>query len=48
MHAGPAFASLRPRQRAEMLRGAFELIIERVDELALLNTLEMGKPVIDV
>ena len=43
--AGPAFASLAPRQRGEMLRHAFELIIERIDDLALLNTLEMGKPV---
>ncbi len=45
VEAGPAFAALAPRQRSEMLRGAFELIIERIDDLALLNTLEMGKPV---
>jgi succinate-semialdehyde dehydrogenase/glutarate-semialdehyde dehydrogenase len=34
-----------PRERGEILRRAFETIIERQDELALLMTLEMGKPV---
>jgi succinate-semialdehyde dehydrogenase/glutarate-semialdehyde dehydrogenase len=34
-----------PRERGEILRRAFELIIERADELALLMTLEMGKPI---
>ena len=33
-----------PRQRAEILRSAFELIVAKQDELALLMTLEMGKP----
>src|SRR5215210_5217114 len=32
-----------PRERGEILRRAFELISERVDDLALLMTLEMGK-----
>src|SRR6516165_9102775 len=32
-----------PRERGEILRRAFERVIERVDELALLMTLEMGK-----
>ena len=32
-----------PRDRGEILRRAFELISERVDDLALLMTLEMGK-----
>ncbi len=36
-----------PRERGEMLRRAFEEIMERIDELALLMTLEMGKPVDD-
>jgi succinate-semialdehyde dehydrogenase/glutarate-semialdehyde dehydrogenase len=36
-----------PRERAEILRRAFEEIIERIDDLALLMTLEMGKPVED-
>ncbi|MEX2193723.1 MAG: NAD-dependent succinate-semialdehyde dehydrogenase [Thermoleophilaceae bacterium] len=34
-----------PRERGEILRRAFEEISERADELALLMTLEMGKPV---
>ncbi|HEX2017010.1 MAG TPA: NAD-dependent succinate-semialdehyde dehydrogenase [Solirubrobacteraceae bacterium] len=34
-----------PRERGEILRRAFELVSERVDDLALLMTLEMGKPV---
>src|SRR3954471_9681486 len=38
------WAKTPPRERAEMLRRAFELIRERQDEVALLMTLEMGKP----
>ena len=34
-----------PRERGEILRRAYELMIERADDLALLMTLEMGKPV---
>jgi succinate-semialdehyde dehydrogenase/glutarate-semialdehyde dehydrogenase len=34
-----------PRERGEILRRAFELMMERADDLALLMTLEMGKPV---
>jgi succinate-semialdehyde dehydrogenase/glutarate-semialdehyde dehydrogenase len=33
-----------PRERADILRRAFEVITERADDLALLMTLEMGKP----
>ena len=33
-----------PRERGEILRRAFELMVERTDDLALLMTLEMGKP----
>src|SRR5215210_382851 len=36
-----------PRERGEILRRAFDEITERVDELALLMTLEMGKPIHD-
>src|ERR671932_2068196 len=36
-----------PRERGEILRSAFEMITERMDELALLMTLEMGKPIAD-
>jgi succinate-semialdehyde dehydrogenase/glutarate-semialdehyde dehydrogenase len=34
-----------PRERGEILRRAWELIIERGDDLALLMTLEMGKTI---
>ncbi len=33
-----------PRERSDILRRAYETIVERADELALLMTLEMGKP----
>ncbi len=39
------FAAMPPRERGEILRRAFELITERADDLALLMTLEMGKPI---
>jgi succinate-semialdehyde dehydrogenase/glutarate-semialdehyde dehydrogenase len=42
--AGPEWAAHAPRERGEILRRAFEAIIARADELALLMTLEMGKP----
>ncbi len=41
------WAKTAPRQRGEILRSAFEMIMERIDDLALLMTLEMGKPVAD-
>jgi succinate-semialdehyde dehydrogenase / glutarate-semialdehyde dehydrogenase len=43
--AQPAFAAMAPRERGEILRRAYEKIMERIDDLALLMTLEMGKPV---
>jgi succinate-semialdehyde dehydrogenase/glutarate-semialdehyde dehydrogenase len=33
-----------PRERGDILRRAFDVITERADDLALLMTLEMGKP----
>ena len=45
VEAGPEFAAMAPRDRGEILRRAFETISERKDELALLMTLEMGKPI---
>ena len=39
------WAAHAPRERGEILRRAFETLTERTDELALLMTLEMGKPV---
>ena len=38
------WASHPPRERGEILRRAFETLIARQDDLALLMTLEMGKP----
>jgi succinate-semialdehyde dehydrogenase/glutarate-semialdehyde dehydrogenase len=34
-----------PRERGDILRRAYDMIMERQDDLALLMTLEMGKPV---
>ena len=38
------WAAHPPRERGEILRRAFELITARTEDLALLMTLEMGKP----
>ena len=38
------WACTTPRERAEILRRAFELVQERADDFAALMTLEMGKP----
>ena len=38
------WAAHPPRERGEILRRVFEAMTERADELALLMTLEMGKP----
>ncbi|MGW5741147.1 NAD-dependent succinate-semialdehyde dehydrogenase [Amycolatopsis sp. NPDC003861] len=38
------FAKMAPRERGEILRRAYELLMQRQEELALLMTLEMGKP----
>jgi succinate-semialdehyde dehydrogenase/glutarate-semialdehyde dehydrogenase len=42
--AQESWAKHPPRERGEILRRSFELINDRVEELALLMTLEMGKP----
>ncbi len=39
-----SWAEVAPRERGEILRRAFELMTARADDLALLMTLEMGKP----
>ena len=39
------WAAHPPRERGEILRRAFEALSERTEELAVLMTLEMGKPV---
>jgi succinate-semialdehyde dehydrogenase / glutarate-semialdehyde dehydrogenase len=45
--AQEVWAARPPRERGEILRRTYELRIERADDLALLMTLEMGKPVAD-
>ncbi|WP_406637922.1 NAD-dependent succinate-semialdehyde dehydrogenase [Amycolatopsis sp. WGS_07] len=42
--AQASWAAVAPRERGEILRRAYDKLIERRDELALLMTLEMGKP----
>jgi succinate-semialdehyde dehydrogenase/glutarate-semialdehyde dehydrogenase len=44
VEAGPDWFGHPPRERGEILRRAFEAITARADELALLMTMEMGKP----
>ena len=43
----PAWAATPPRQRAEILRRAWELMTERADEIATLISLENGKALAD-
>jgi succinate-semialdehyde dehydrogenase/glutarate-semialdehyde dehydrogenase len=43
--AQDSWAATPPRERGEILRRSFEALMDRQDELALLMTLEMGKPV---
>ena len=38
------FRGMAPRERGDILRRAYEAIVARADELALLMTMEMGKP----
>jgi succinate-semialdehyde dehydrogenase / glutarate-semialdehyde dehydrogenase len=45
VEAGPDWSDTPPRDRGEILRRAFEAIVSREDELALLMTLEMGKTI---
>jgi len=42
--AFPEWAATPARERGEILRRAFDLLMERREEFALLMTLEMGKP----
>ncbi|UQX88465.1 NAD-dependent succinate-semialdehyde dehydrogenase [Jatrophihabitans telluris] len=46
-NAAPGWAALAPRQRAEILRRAFELMTERAEEFAQLITRENGKALPD-
>ncbi|MEV5411215.1 NAD-dependent succinate-semialdehyde dehydrogenase [Thermopolyspora sp. NPDC052614] len=40
-----SWASVPPRERGEILRRAYELMVERADELAELASLELGRPI---
>ncbi|MGJ8720264.1 MAG: NAD-dependent succinate-semialdehyde dehydrogenase [Salinibacterium amurskyense] len=42
--AQESWAATAPRVRGEILRGAFDLLMQRKEDAALLMTLEMGKP----
>ncbi|MDF3310599.1 NAD-dependent succinate-semialdehyde dehydrogenase [Rhodococcus sp. T2V] len=42
--AQKGWARTAPRERAELLRAAFDAVLTRADDFALLMTLEMGKP----
>jgi succinate-semialdehyde dehydrogenase/glutarate-semialdehyde dehydrogenase len=42
--AQPSWAAVPARERGDILRRGYELLLERQEELALLMTLEMGKP----
>jgi succinate-semialdehyde dehydrogenase/glutarate-semialdehyde dehydrogenase len=43
-NAQRSWAAVPPRERSEILRRAYEVLMERQEDLALLMTLEMGKP----
>ncbi|MCH8612021.1 NAD-dependent succinate-semialdehyde dehydrogenase [Arsenicicoccus dermatophilus] len=42
--AQESWATTPPRERSEILRSAYELLVERTEDFAALMTLEMGKP----
>ncbi len=42
--AQPAWAATPPRERGEILRHAYDRLVERTEDFALAMTLEMGKP----
>ena len=45
--AAQAWASRAPRERAEILRNAYDLMTERLDEIAEAIVREMGKPFVE-
>ncbi|WP_342659763.1 Succinate semialdehyde dehydrogenase [Rhodococcus ruber] len=45
--AGRAWAATTPRNRADILRRWYDLLVDNADEIALLITLEMGKTLSD-
>ena len=45
--AAEAWASRAPRERAEILRNAYDLMTSRLDEIATAIVREMGKPFVE-
>src|SRR3954449_4031522 len=45
VEAGKEWRDSAPNERSEILYKAFQMLTERIDDLAVLMTLEMGKPV---
>ncbi|WP_407646853.1 NAD-dependent succinate-semialdehyde dehydrogenase [Allosaccharopolyspora coralli] len=45
--AQSSWAQHPPRERGEILRRAYELVMQRHEDLSLLMTLEMGKPLVE-
>lgn len=45
--AQPLWAQTAPRQRAEVLRRAYELMVEQVEDIAVIMSLENGKTIVD-
>lgn len=43
--AAASWRQTAPRERGDVLRRAYDMIVEQTDEIALLMTLEMGKPI---
>lgn len=43
--AWPAWAKLTARERANIIRKWYELILEHIDDLAIILTMEQGKPI---
>src|ERR1700712_2000983 len=45
--AQPTWKAVAPRERSDILRRAYQMMIDRQDDLALLMTLEMGKSLVE-
>lgn len=45
--AGQSWKKMLPKERAKILRKLYELMIENIDDLAIIMTLEQGKPLVE-
>lgn len=45
--AGQSWKKVLPKERAKILRKLYELMIENIDDLAIIMTLEQGKPLVE-